>query len=372
VMDNLRRYARDAYALTVLLHSRKHVTVIAGRRDPRDEPLTPSRLLFATEPEEIARRIERFYSEVEKPLAIAGPFTATRRTSGFVIPRPVPQPAPLADLRVTAFADYLASPYRFYLRHVLKLKEERVDVDELDAPAFGDLIHEVLSQFGHHESRFATDEKEIRRYLEDRLEHEAHRRFGDDPYVPIRVQIEQARLRLRAFAGWQAEWTRQGWSIAYSEISQDRSPARFELDDGRSISLRGRIDRIDRHEREDRWMIFDYKTGESANPPDKAHRRGGEWFDLQLPLYRHLARPLGVEGRVDLGYITLPRDVSDVRELVADWSETDLESADAVAREIARKILDEAFWAELDVPPDRLTEYGSVCQDGVFDREAIV
>ncbi len=372
VMDNLRRYARDAYALTVLLHSRKHVTVIAGRRDTRDEPQTPSRLLFATEPEEIARRIEKFYSEVEPPLVIAGPFTATRAASAFTIPRPVKQPNPLAELRVTAFADYLASPYRFYLRHVLRLQEQRVDVDELDAPAFGDLIHEVLKHFGNDGVRYATDEKEIRRFLEDRLEHEAHRRFGDDPYVPIRVQIEQARLRLRAFAGWQAEWSRQGWTIAYSEVSQERSPVRFELGDGRSIALKGRIDRIDRHEREDRWMIFDYKTGESANHPDKAHRRGGEWFDLQLPLYRHLARPLGVEGDVGLGYITLPRDVSDVREIVADWSEADLESADEVVRTIAGRILDETFWAELDYPPDRLTEYGPICQDGVFDREAIV
>ncbi len=377
VNDNLRRFARDAYVLSVLLRSRKSVTIIAGRRDLRDEPLAPSRLLFAAEPEEIARRVERFYGEVEKPLSIAGPFTATRAKSAFTIPRPTPRPAPpdrapLIRVSVTAFGDYLASPYRFYLRHVLRLREDRIDVDELDAPAFGNLIHEVLKQFGRHDVRYATDEKPIRRFLEEALEQEAFRTFGDDPYVPIRVQIEQARLRLRAFANWQAEWTRQGWTIAHSEVALEREPVRFDVDGERAIALIGRIDRIDRHERDNRWMIFDYKTGESATPPEKNHRLQGDWVELQLPLYRHLARPLGVTGEVGLGYITLPRDVASVQALVADWSEADLESADDVARQVAGRILDEEFWQELDAPPGRLGEYGPICQDGVFDREASV
>lgn len=377
VNDNLQRFARDAYALSVLLHSRKSVTIVAGRRDLRDEPMAPSRLLFAADPEEIARRVERFYGDAEKPLVIAGPFTATRPKSAFTIPRPAPpqsmrEPGPLLRVGVTAFGDYLASPYRFYLRHILRLREDRIDVDELDAPAFGNLIHEVLKKFGHDVVRFATDEKEIRRFLEETLEQEAFRTYGDDPYVPIRVQVEQARLRLRAFAAWQADWARQGWTIAHSEVALDRDPVRFDVDGERAIGLVGRIDRIDRHDRDNRWMIFDYKTGESAAPPEKNHRAKGEWFELQLPLYRHLARSLGVTGEVGLGYITLPRDVSAIQALVADWSGADLESADEVARAVGQKILDEEFWQELDAPPGRLTEYGPICQDGVFDREATV
>ncbi|MDB4614690.1 hypothetical protein OAH18_03265, partial [bacterium] len=58
--DNEHRYARDAYALTVLLKSREDLQLIIGRRDSRDDPLKPSRLLFATDAESIAGRVLSF------------------------------------------------------------------------------------------------------------------------------------------------------------------------------------------------------------------------------------------------------------------------------------------------------------------------
>ena len=44
---NARRYARDAYELTALVHSRERLHVIAGRRSSTGDPLRPSRLAFA-------------------------------------------------------------------------------------------------------------------------------------------------------------------------------------------------------------------------------------------------------------------------------------------------------------------------------------
>ena len=44
-------------------------------------------------------------------------------------------------------------------------------------------------------------------------------------------------------------------------------------------------------------MIFDYKSSDTRQ--DAGARRiasSGEWIDLQLPLYRHLAAGLGIEG----------------------------------------------------------------------------
>ena len=63
IEDNARRYARDAYALQVLLNSREDLHLIAARRDVQGEPLTPSRLLFATDASLIARRINHFFGE---------------------------------------------------------------------------------------------------------------------------------------------------------------------------------------------------------------------------------------------------------------------------------------------------------------------
>ncbi|MFK7822210.1 MAG: hypothetical protein AB8G99_26175, partial [Planctomycetaceae bacterium] len=55
--DNSHRYARDCYAMHVLLACRDEVKVIVGRRDDNDDPLSPSRLLFATDPAEIPGRV---------------------------------------------------------------------------------------------------------------------------------------------------------------------------------------------------------------------------------------------------------------------------------------------------------------------------
>jgi ATP-dependent helicase/nuclease subunit B len=140
-----------------------------------------------------------------------------------------------------------------------------------------------------------------------------------------------------------------------------------------TVFLSGQIDRIDYNPRLNQWAILDYKTGESANEPEKTHRtRGGEWTDLQLPLYRHLARGLGVEGEVLLGYVTIPRDTSQIREKLAEWTPEELDQADTLARETIRRVLDQEFWQEVDSLPAYESEFSAICQDTVFGREATV
>lgn len=374
IEDNSRRYARDLHALLALLASRQHVRVICARRDFRGDPLAPSRLLLAAEPDVIAQRILRFYESTAETAAAP----ATRRMHGthslFEIPKPVEQPAPLTKLRVTAFRDYLESPYRFYLRHVQQLNEVSDDVCDLDPRAFGNLLHGALRDFGEGASRTLTDSREIERYLHRQLALRAQATYGDQPLATVRIQFEQARLRLSAFAVWQAEWRAQGWQIYSVENQSDPTP--FALGDGRTLLLTGRIDRIDYHPQSGEWFIFDYKSSESPNTPDAAHRAGrkGErsWVDLQLPLYRHLARSQNVEGTVHLGYIALPRDASKTGALPAEWSAADLAEADELARQIGRDVLDQKFWAPLAAPCGTLQEYDDLCLQGVSGQEVLV
>lgn len=341
----------------------------------------------------------------------------------FAIPRPEPMTQPKVKFRVTEFRDYLASPYRYYLRHVLRLQELTDAIDELDAAGFGNLIHAVLKEFGDSDVKDATEPAVISEFLSQSLEQVIDQIYGSDPLYPVLVQKEQALVRLKAFARWQADWRRQGWEIRFAE---NRQLVAFPFEDGAvmgrrgdegqpdpmtdspssmttendehrfsetgdssllspsppspvptpppgTVFLSGQIDRIDYNERLQQWAILDYKTGESAKAPEQTHRtRGGEWIDLQLPLYRHLACGLGVEGEVLLGYVTIPRDTSEIHEKLVEWTAEELDEADGIARETIRRVLNQEFWQEVDALPGYESEFSAICQDTVFGREATV
>ncbi|WP_437191629.1 PD-(D/E)XK nuclease family protein [Planctomicrobium sp. SH527] len=366
--DNTRRYARDLYNVVCMIHSRKVLRLIVSRRDAMNEPLTPSRLAFATEDENIPERVLRFYAHRGRQ-GSRGRSHGT--VSQFKIPRPSQRESVPKIFRVTELRDYLASPYRYYLRHVLRLNVSSDAVTELDGAAFGVLVHDVLNSFGISDCRDTTSAVEIGAYLQQKLKESIEENYGPSPLAAVLIQMEQARRRLMAFADWQSEWRREGWVI-YSVERDVEIEAPGTIANGKQVTLRGRIDRVDYHPDTGRWALFDYKTGDAGNAPDKTHRSQGEWCDLQLPLYRHLAADFGAVGDVRLGYIVLPRDTNYVQALFGDWSAEELAEADEVARDVIGNILEERFWKVLPEPSGSLTEYDAICQEGVFGREAVL
>ncbi|MGQ9575030.1 MAG: PD-(D/E)XK nuclease family protein [Thermoguttaceae bacterium] len=363
VQDNQRRYARDAYALSVLAASREQLRLIAGRRSADGQPLVPSRLLFACEGRTLARRVKAFFSpvgEAKGPRPSAAPPPKTR----IEIPQPRPLPEPVTYMNVTEFRDYLACPYRYYLRHRLGLVELSDQGDELDGLAFGDLAHKVLHRFGKGPAAMSENAEQIEADLNRHLDQVAREQYGRQPLVAIQVQVEQLRARLKAFARWQADWAAKGWKIMRVEAGD--AEAFFQVD-GRKMILRGRIDRIDFNRQTGQWAIFDYKTSERPQDPETAHRKGGRWIDLQLPLYRHLGRGLGLPDSPALGYILLPRDPVQVGQALANWTEEDLESADRAAEEVIRSVWAERFWPPAEAPPG-FGEFATICQEQQFSR----
>jgi RecB family exonuclease len=379
LLDNDRRLARDTYALSVLLASRRDLKLIVARRDAEGNPLAPSRLLFAAEPDVMVDRAQRFFGELP-PFPprrnLLAPSGDPPRKSLLAPPRPKPLGKPISELSVTRFRDFIACPYRFYLRHVLALESLADQAAELDGAAFGNLIHQVLEQFGRAEdaaeSRASSDPQRILAYLEHQLDRIAAARYGPKQARPaVLVQMELGPMRLRAFADWQAQRTRDGWRIVFSEDSEDRREklrAPFEVD-GQPFDLCGRIDRIDYHESARKLCVIDYKTDDRGEQPEKTHRQEGRWTDLQLPLYRHLVRrvKLGVkvpdDAGIELGYILVPRDLAAVGLALADWDQAMLESADETARQIIRAILAEQFWPPVSPPPYFFDDLAVICQD---------
>ncbi len=379
VDDNARRYARDAYALTVLTHTRSDLHLVLGRRTWEGNPLVPSRLLLATDPDALIPLALQLFGPVEQqeeepcPAEVEGD---PGMEQSLVVPGPRPTD-PIRVLNVTDLKSYRACPYRFYLSRILRLETFSDDAAELDAMAFGDLLHRVLDEFGRGPTKDAEDDELIAQSLVQLLSEFAEARFGTDPAPALRIQLAQAEHRLRAFAGQQAAWRRQGWRIVHTERTVTTAHTPWDQEE-LPVRLRGRIDRIDQQEGTGRWAVLDYKSSDRGEGPRASHHlrsRGRDvqpedWFDWQLPLYRYLAKDAGAssdEGLV-LGYVVLPRDPQGTAFALADWSDAELKTADQVACQIARDIYAGRFWPPNPMPAYGPDEFSAICQDGVFHR----
>ena len=369
--DNTLRHARDAYALQAVLASRPYVRLLAGRRDASGTPLAPSRLALAGDADTIARRLLAFYrgDGAPQPVPLSRRLVPGRKDSAICVPRP-PEgaPTPLTKLRVTAFGDYLACPYRFWLQHVLGLRPLTDGAVELDARLFGSLAHEVLSDFGTSSCAGSTTAGEIAQFLDAALDARVAEHFGESAFPAVRVQVAQLRERLRAFAREQASWAASGKRIIAVEVGagDSKSAAASLVVDGEPFLLSGRIDRIDRDEHTGALYVLDYKLSETARTPEQAHRKAGAWIDLQLPLYVHILRARGeaLDGaEVHLGYVSLPREVRATQFVLARWSSAELAVADEVAADVVRSVRRGQFWPPTSPPPKFSDAYADLCQD---------
>lgn len=370
IEDNDRRWARDVYALAMLAASRESLRLIAGRRTAEGDPLTPSRLLMCCDDARLAARVAQlFRGEATAAASTAlGTLEPGREESVWKIPLPHRLEQPITSMRVTEFKDYLACPYRYYLRHVLKLQSLGDGAEELDGAAFGSLGHAVLDAFGRSAACASTDAQFIEAALNEALQ-QTVKAWYPGSLAAVLVQVEQLRARLKAFAQWQADWARQGWRIECVERQIQEGEASLVVD-GEPMYLRGRIDRIDIQPATGKRVVLDYKFADTATTPDKAHRDSSGWIDLQLPLYRHLVQALDIREPVGLGYVVLPKDTTKVGAALAPWTDTELADADRAAGDVIRNVRAQRFWPPAQSPPPFCEEFAAICQDDLFGGAA--
>ncbi len=375
IEDNRRRFARDAYALTMILETRKStpelVRLVGGKKSVQGDPLLPSRLFFAADDHTVAERVKNFFGTTEPNKERADISKQKQRADhGFVVPTPIPLDPQPKTMSVTEFGAYVQCPYRYYLQYRLRLNELNDDEEELNASTFGELIHHVLSCFGKSHAKDSRQRETIQNVLDTELDLAVQKLYGNSPRPVVQIQAEQARLRLRAFAGWQADWAAKGNVIQETEIAFDEKAfgGKIFLDvDGRKMFLRGRIDRIDFNPERGEYTVFDYKTSDTALEPKKKHLKKGEWVDFQLPLYRYILEQAGYPSTINLGYIALPKDVDKTGALLADWTLEELDGAEDEAREIVRKIWNNEF-PKTDPPPPYSEKFAVICLDPIRKR----
>lgn len=328
--DAKARLAREACILSTLLRSRD-TFLVTGRVTARNDPLLPSRLAFHGEDEAVVERVRHLLRARALVPAPHGGSAAPPRA----LPR-IPAPTPVTAMSITSFRTYLRSPYQFYLERVARAQPGEREL-ELSPLQFGNLGHEVLQLFGTSDLRDSADADAIAARLRAILHDLVERRYGDEARAAVAIQVMQLGQRLDLVAKAQAVWRGAGWRIEHVEWAPEGGSVPFVVD-GEPIALRGRVDRIDVHERSGQRAILDYKTGNSVPDPDKAHRKQGDWIDLQLPLYTELVRPLAPQGELVLGYVALPSEAKHVGFKLAGWTPAELAEARGVAERVVRDV----------------------------------
>lgn len=377
IMHTARRYARDAYYLSVLVAGRKSLRLVAGRRDAAGDPLVPGRLWFAAPREVVAARAVETFDRpplVYREAMGDGEGEKVRSGEGKAGLRiEVPDASWIPErLSPTDFRAYLKCPYRFHLERVQGLRAVSDDAGELSPGAFGDLLHRVLAEFYHRGEWESDDPKMIADRLHRILTELVGKRLAPRHLPAVDLQVEQMRVRLAAFAECQAKWYREGWRI---EKVEWETPERALETQAGQIKVKGRIDRIDRHSESGKFMLLDYKSSESNKGPDAAHRGKGKWVDLQLPLYHWLfqesafVRSAAGAPQVQVGFVVLGASTEDIAFHPASWNKAELDEAINEAERIASKIMEGVFWPPAKISKD-LRQYDAF--DALMSLESAV
>ncbi|MBT8044095.1 MAG: PD-(D/E)XK nuclease family protein, partial [Verrucomicrobiae bacterium] len=347
--DSRDRFARDAYLLHSAIAPRREngrVDVFVARFNDAGEARKPSRLLMRQRGKELAMVVNHLFAESDSNKARGGAWIRDWQLQLPDCPNPYSGDDP-HSLSPSAIRDYLDCPFRFYLKRLLNMRVYEPDKREMDAMDFGNICHRVVDAFAKNDGiRDSTDEAEISAFFDDSLEIQMQRSYGDDLSLPLMVQMESARERLRALAAIQAERAAQGWHIVQSEYRVGGENVPW-LIDGQPVKMT--IDRIDRHDDGNQWCVWDYKTSGKAKHPQDAHqvtwredenrlllgelipakgrKKERRWADVQLPLYAaFIQQHFKTDELPQVGYINLPRAVSDVE--FCWWKDFDQATSD--------------------------------------------
>lgn len=214
---------------------------------------------------------------------------------------------------------YARAPFAYFLRYVLGVEppDEPAldDVAWLDARDRGAVLHETFKQFMSELGRRPTLEDEstlhtiFSRVLSEQGEH-----FPPPSEVVFAATERQlwndARLFLRAETSRTDDHSPEAFELGFGTPLHRRSDGDLTTlptleFDTLSFSLRGRIDRVDRHP-DDRVSLWDYKTGSSREFAEDDLLDEGR--HLQWALYAYAYRALTGDSVRQAGYFFTSTD----------------------------------------------------------------
>ena len=364
------RHSRDAYLLHAMLEMRREkgsAHLICTKTTTGNQPLLPSRLLLQVPRTDLVPAVKNLFRNTEPPESnLKWERNWTWKT---------PDAPPRERIGVTSLRDYLACPFRYYLKNFARMGVPEPERREMNARDFGSITHLALEHWGNDpEARTLTHPERLTLWLHERLDGIILDRFGKNPPLALRIQTASIRQRLAWFAEEQCVVASEGWEILHTE-------RKISIPSG-DLFISGMIDRIDRHRDTGQIRVIDYKTGDVKNV-ESEHRtkvtastripahiatdtppiqpgtdaRGKPatflWKNLQLPLYA-LAENLESGSEVPVPcYVHLGKTRSNVG--FSTWetfTREEMDSARSCADWITSRIASGTFW-----PPSEKVAY---------------
>ena len=283
-----------------------------------------------------------------------------------VVSRLMAWPMKTSESRLTTFA---TCPYQYFAKYVLCL--EKRDLLRLEPVDVGSFYHKILRRLFEDLYRQNLDWTTVsRETLTELCNQTAVELLRQDVRLSAFVRrgvynaymIQQAASRLVEFLPNLAAMSAAGrfrQKAAELEFGINSPPVVVEIEKGRLIHLRGRIDRVDCAEIDGQWtgIVFDYKTGSSTRKMNWAKFYHG--LDLQLAMYLLALRHQAIENRPIeqvAGAFYLPVEES----LKTDLKKLDDDTSAAVK---ARGLFNGQFAFELDVPKKVYSQFYNFCVD---------
>jgi len=223
------------------------------------------------------------------------------RWDGSIGPGRAAVPSAERSVSASALQNWSTCPFRYFLGNVLRVAETERPEDTLTISAAdrGTVIHRALERFLRHAPSLGSPTEswsDETRALLHRIgeeccdEAEAEGLTGS----PLLWRLERARI-LRDLDGFLAadEEMRAELGVLPLDVEVSfglaepgsKPAARVELEDGRLIALRGKIDRVDRAPDGSRLVVIDYKSGSSYPYRELRKDPVNRGQLLQLPLY---------------------------------------------------------------------------------------
>ena len=206
-------------------------------------------------------------------------------------------------MSVSSVESYVYCPYHYFCEKVLHIKER--EIQQVQATEMGSLAHTVmeraLTEFRDAYKKAETEEQKALVLLSFRnkdkyewsrdlllaAQEEEHYAYCDDPALKMSADT-------KLLSG-----TSETLAMIFSKMDPEKNmPTVFEwhfggdsipgydmpLKDGRVVTFNGTIDRVDVNEKEKKFNILDYKTGNKSIDYDALYAGSS----VQLPSYMHV------------------------------------------------------------------------------------